>query len=86
MTGLTPVLPPIRPIDNDDTRAGAEMINEFLFNVVLNEDFPTAARTQANLETGLLDQLLVGRNEPAIVNAHASYDAVLTASRSLVPH
>ena len=72
------------PIDNDDTRAGAEMLNEFLFNVVLNEDFPTAARTQVNLETGLLEQLLVGRNEPAIANAHASYDAVLNANNPLV--
>ena len=68
------------PIEDDDSRAGAEMLNEFLFNVVCNEDFPTAARTQVNLETGLLDQLLVGRNEPAIANAHASYDAVLNAS------
>ncbi|CQD09132.1 ring-hydroxylating dioxygenase, large terminal subunit [Mycobacterium lentiflavum] len=72
------------PIDDEDARAGAEMINEFLFNVVLNEDFPTAARTQANLETGLLGQLLVGRNEPAITNAHASYDAVLATSKSVV--
>jgi hypothetical protein len=73
------------PIDDDDARAGADMLNEFLFNVVLNEDFSTAARTQVNLETGLLDQLLVGRNEPAIANAHASYDAVLNASDCLSP-
>lgn len=71
------------PIDDDDARAGAEMIGEFLFNVVVTEDFPTAARTQVNLETGLLEQILVGRNEPAIANAHASYDAVLTASTAV---
>ncbi|QNJ90090.1 aromatic ring-hydroxylating dioxygenase subunit alpha [Mycolicibacterium fluoranthenivorans] len=68
------------PIDNDDARAGAEMIGEFLFNVVCNEDMPTAAHTQKNLETGLLKQLLVGRNELAIANAHASYDAVLAGA------
>jgi nitrite reductase/ring-hydroxylating ferredoxin subunit len=72
------------PIDDEDARAGAEMLNEFLFNVVVNEDFTTAARTQVNLQSGLLDQLLVGRNEPAVANAHASYDAVLSASKSLV--
>ncbi len=71
------------PIDDDESRAAAEMINEFLFNVVVTEDFPTAARTQANLQTGLLEGLLVGRNEPAIANAHASYDAVLTANEAV---
>ena len=71
------------PIDQTEALAGAEMLNEFLFNVVVNEDFTTAARTQVNLETGLLDQLLVGRNELAIANAHASYDAVLSAGSRL---
>lgn len=64
------------PLD-DSTRPIAEMINEFLYNVVSKEDFPTAERTQANLDSGLIDELLVGRNEPAIVNAHKSYDAAL---------
>lgn len=68
------------PIDDENARAGAEMINEFLYNVVLNEDFPTAARTQINLDTGLLKELLVGRNEPAIANAHAAYDAALAGA------
>lgn len=64
------------PLDAD-TRPMAEMLDEFLFNVVTKEDFPTVAKTQTNLSTGLLRELLVGRNEPAITNAHLSYDAVL---------
>lgn len=65
-------------LDDENTRAGAEFMNEFLYNVVSNEDFPTAARTQSNLATGLLDHILVGRNEPAIAWAHRAYDAVIT--------
>ncbi|BBX09379.1 hypothetical protein MAIC_41820 [Mycolicibacterium aichiense] len=66
------------PLDDENARAGAEFMNEFLYNVVTSEDFPTAARTQANLETGLLDRILVGRNEPAIAWAHRAYDVLIT--------
>lgn len=69
------------PLDDDGVRAGAEFLNEFLFNVVNNvvnnEDFPTAARIQKNLDSGLLDKLLTGRSEPGVKWAHWAYDDVL---------
>ncbi|WP_161630337.1 aromatic ring-hydroxylating dioxygenase subunit alpha [Mycobacterium sp. UM_CSW] len=65
------------PLDDENAQAGAEFLNEFLYNVINNEDFVTASRTQANLDTGLLDRVLVGRNEPAITMAHRAYDTVL---------
>ena len=51
-------------------------------NVVHYSLFDTAVNGWL-IETGLLDQLLVGRNELAIANAHASYDAVLSAGSRL---
>ncbi|WP_220098509.1 aromatic ring-hydroxylating oxygenase subunit alpha [Mycolicibacterium anyangense] len=72
-----------QPLD-DTSRAGAEMLNEFLFNIVASEDFPTAAKTQVTLASGILPELLVGRNEPAIANVHRSYDAVLASALAAI--
>lgn len=65
------------PLEDDGIRAGAEFMNQFLYDVVNDEDFVTAARTQRNLDSGLLDSLLIGRNEPGVKWAHWAYDDAL---------
>lgn len=65
------------PLDEPGVREMAELAFAGLLHVVQNEDYVAAARTQANLDAGSLDSILIGRNEPAVRWAHQSYDAAL---------
>ena len=43
------------------------------------EDFPQCERIQADLAAGAADELIFGRNEPALAHFHRSLSAMLSA-------
>ena len=50
---------------------------EFTTNVVYTEDFAQQTQIQRNVATGLLDEVVFGRNEPAMIHFHEQLDARL---------
>ncbi|MEO2104813.1 MAG: SRPBCC family protein, partial [Actinomycetota bacterium] len=50
---------------------------DFTAEVVLTEDFQQQEAIQRNIASGLMHEMVFGRNEPALQNFHASIDAVL---------
>ncbi len=52
---------------------------ELTVNTVIDEDFRTMAGAQANLGSGWLEQLTLGRNEPALALSHQALADALTA-------
>jgi phenylpropionate dioxygenase-like ring-hydroxylating dioxygenase large terminal subunit len=51
---------------------------EYTTGVVFAEDFPQQETIHANLRSGLLPELIQGRNEPALIHFHQSFAAALT--------
>lgn len=52
----------------------------FTMSVVDSEDFAQQALIQRNVASGLLDEIVFGRNEPALIHFHEQLDSVLGAS------
>jgi nitrite reductase/ring-hydroxylating ferredoxin subunit len=50
--------------------------------VVDGEDFWVAGRTEPGIRTGLLDKMVIGKNEPAIQHLHRGFDAALHEARA----
>jgi phenylpropionate dioxygenase-like ring-hydroxylating dioxygenase large terminal subunit len=50
---------------------------DLLLNVTTTEDFPLMARIHASLAAGAVDELVYGRNEPALIHLHRSINAAL---------
>jgi hypothetical protein len=63
---------------NDD--AFWERLIAFTMGVVEAEDFRQQTVIQRNLRSGLLEETVFGRNEPALIHFHEQLDAVLGAS------
>lgn len=74
MAHLRPGLP-----DEEAARL-AEMAPWICESVVDGEDFWVAGRTEPHLQTGLLDRVVFGRNEPAPQHLHRSFEAALHAA------
>jgi nitrite reductase/ring-hydroxylating ferredoxin subunit len=68
------------PLDSDDASTLARLAHDGLLHVVSNEDYPTVALTQANIDAGSIEKMLIGRNEPAVRWAHESYDTCLAVA------
>lgn len=53
---------------------------DLLLGVTGNEDFPLMKQIHHTLKSGALDELIYGRNEPALAHLHASINAALVAA------
>jgi phenylpropionate dioxygenase-like ring-hydroxylating dioxygenase large terminal subunit len=52
-------------------------ISETFATIIRDEDYTVASRSQLGAESGLLDHLIFGRNEPALHHYHNTYRAAL---------
>jgi phenylpropionate dioxygenase-like ring-hydroxylating dioxygenase large terminal subunit len=53
---------------------------DLLLNVTTTEDFPLMERIHRGLAAGAADELVYGRNEPALIHLHRSINAALDAA------
>lgn len=53
---------------------------DLLLDVTGGEDFPLMEQIQSNLESGMLPQLVFGRNEPPLILLHRAIDEALAAA------
>ena len=53
---------------------------DLLLNVTTTEDFPLMAKIHAGLAAGAVEELVYGRNEPALIHLHRSINAALEAA------
>ncbi len=60
----------------------ASQIEWICKGVVDAEDFWVAARTEPGTRTGILETMVIGRNEPALQHLHRGFNEVLTAARA----
>lgn len=67
---------PDRP-DSDAARAHWDANLDLLLDVTMNEDFTNGAATQQGFASGRADDLLFGRNEPALIHFHQAVKAGL---------
>jgi phenylpropionate dioxygenase-like ring-hydroxylating dioxygenase large terminal subunit len=58
---------------------------DLLLNVTTTEDFPLMARIHAGLAAGAIDELVYGRNEPALIHLHRSINAALDETKQGTP-
>jgi phenylpropionate dioxygenase-like ring-hydroxylating dioxygenase large terminal subunit len=58
---------------------------DLLLNVTTTEDFPLMAKIHAALAAGALDELVYGRNEPALIHLHRAINAALDATDARTP-
>jgi hypothetical protein len=73
----------VRPDLPDDERETArEQIDWICHGVVDAEDFWVAARTEPGLRTGVVETVVVGRNEPALQHLHHGFNEELDAFRA----
>ena len=60
-------------VSGESVAAGAQKMFDYAHATVRDEDYRLVERLQANLETGLRDQLVFGRNEPGLQHRHTSW-------------
>ena len=63
------------PLDLSDesTAAGAAAVFEYAHSTVRDEDYALVAGLQANLESGVREHLVFGRNEPGLQHRHTTW-------------
>jgi hypothetical protein len=66
--------------DSDKARAYWRRNLDLLLEVTGREDFPLMAKIHQALAAGALDELIYGRNEPALAHLHAAINAALDAA------
>ncbi|HEX9766416.1 MAG TPA: aromatic ring-hydroxylating dioxygenase subunit alpha, partial [Nitriliruptorales bacterium] len=66
------------PVDDEQAEAFWRANVEFTHNVVLVEDFGQQEAIQRNMSSGLMTEVLHGRNEPPLQRFHDAIDAALT--------
>jgi phenylpropionate dioxygenase-like ring-hydroxylating dioxygenase large terminal subunit len=68
------------PLDLSDesTAAGAAAVFEYAHSTVRDEDYALVAGLQANLESGVREHLVFGRNEPGLQHRHATWAEAIT--------
>jgi phenylpropionate dioxygenase-like ring-hydroxylating dioxygenase large terminal subunit len=72
-----------RPDLSDEEQAKLTEMAPWICNEVVDgEDFWVAGRTEPGVRNGLLDSVMLGRNEPAPQHLHRGFDEVLTAARN----
>jgi len=68
------------PLTSDEDRAGAEAVFEYAHHTVRDEDYALATKLQRNLDTGLQEFLVFGRNEPGVQHRAATLAEALAAA------
>jgi phenylpropionate dioxygenase-like ring-hydroxylating dioxygenase large terminal subunit len=72
-------------VSEESVAAGAQAVFDYAHATVRDEDYRLVAALQANLESGVRDHLLFGRNEPGLQHRHLSWaDALCSAPHSTV--
>jgi phenylpropionate dioxygenase-like ring-hydroxylating dioxygenase large terminal subunit len=69
------------PLDltEESTAAGAAAVFDYAHSTVRDEDYALVAGLQANLESGVRDHLVFGRNEPGLHHRHSTWTAAVEA-------
>lgn len=70
------------PPANEKQSAFWQRMLDFTMNVVTTEDFAQQEQIFGNLSSGELDEIVFGRNEPALIHYHESLDNALAENRS----
>jgi hypothetical protein len=70
---------PHAPAD-DETRAFWDANVRFTTKVVFEEDFDQQQDIQRSLRSGLLPEVVYGRNEPALIHYHQQVELALSAA------
>jgi len=66
-----------KPTDSNSSDADLEANRDIILRTVIEEDFLLSERMQVGFESGAIDEVLYGRNEPALVHFHASIRSAL---------
>ena len=69
-----------KPADTDRSDAHYAENRSIVLRTVMEEDFPLSERMQIGFECGATDEVIYGRNEPALVHFHASIRTALGRS------
>ncbi|MGA7054080.1 MAG: SRPBCC family protein [Mycobacterium sp.] len=67
-------------VSDEGTLAGAKAIFEYAHSTVRDEDYRLVEALQANLTSGVREDLLFGRNEPGLQHRHSVWDAAIAES------
>jgi phenylpropionate dioxygenase-like ring-hydroxylating dioxygenase large terminal subunit len=62
---------------NESDQANRDAVLERLRTVIVGEDFAVAEASQAAFASGLMDEVVYGRNEPALHHYHHAFDETL---------
>lgn len=67
-------------LSDESVAAGAQAVFDYAHATVRDEDYRLVEALQANLETGVRDHLLFGRNEPGLQHRHLTWAEALAGS------
>ncbi|RAV00761.1 aromatic ring-hydroxylating dioxygenase subunit alpha [Mycobacterium colombiense] len=70
-------------LSDEAVAAGAQAVFEYAHATVRDEDYRLVERLQANLESGVRDHLLFGRNEPGLQHRHITWARALLRSAAV---
>ena len=65
-------------LEDDAALAVAQKTFELLWTITIDEDVWAQERSQRNFESGLVDEVVFGANEPALHRLHENWDAAIT--------
>jgi hypothetical protein len=68
---------------DESVAAGAQAVFEYAHATVRDEDYRLVEGLQANLESGVRDHLVFGRNEPGLQHRHITWDRALSRSADI---
>ena len=69
-------------LSDDSVAAGAQAVFDYAHATVRDEDYRLVEALQANLESGVRDHLLFGRNEPGLQHRHITWERALADGTS----
>jgi carnitine monooxygenase subunit len=64
-------------VSDESTAAGAAAVFEYAHSTVRDEDYALVAGLQANLESGVHEHLVFGRNEPGLQHRHTTWSEAI---------
>lgn len=70
-------------VSDEAVAAGAQAVFEYAHSTVRDEDYRLVERLQANLESGVRDHLVFGRNEPGLQHRHITWARALLHSATV---
>jgi phenylpropionate dioxygenase-like ring-hydroxylating dioxygenase large terminal subunit len=68
-------------ISDESVAAGAQAVFEYAHGTVRDEDYALVEKLQANLESGVRQHLVFGRNEPGLQHRHQTWTNAVSAAR-----